>query len=73
MFPEDNEALEGKRKCDFAIENRIKFEKIRTYMARGIEYFDKKDYGAARMEFERGAQDGPEAPRGHGLHGKDRR
>ncbi|MBN1495757.1 MAG: hypothetical protein JXA07_03255 [Spirochaetes bacterium] len=50
--PQDNEALEGKRKCDFAIENRIKFEKIRTYMARGVEYFNKKDYGAARLEFE---------------------
>ncbi len=50
--PQDNEALEGKRKCDFAIENRIKFEKIRTYMARGVEKFDKKDYIGARLEFE---------------------
>ncbi|HPL16355.1 MAG TPA: tetratricopeptide repeat protein [Spirochaetota bacterium] len=50
--PQDSEALEGKRKCDFAIENRIKFEKIRYYMARGIEKFDKKDYPGARPEFE---------------------
>lgn len=50
--PQDNEAIEGKRKCDFAIENRIKFEKIRNYMARGIEKFDKKDYYGARPEFE---------------------
>jgi tetratricopeptide (TPR) repeat protein len=50
--PQDSEALEGKRKCDFAIENRIKFEKIRYYMARGIEKFDKKDYMGARPEFE---------------------
>jgi tetratricopeptide (TPR) repeat protein len=50
--PQDSEAIEGKRKCDFAIENRIKFEKIRTYMARGIEKFDKKDYIGARPEFE---------------------
>lgn len=50
--PQDSEALEGKRKCDFAIENRIKFEKIRYYMARGIEKFDKKDYTGARPEFE---------------------
>jgi tetratricopeptide (TPR) repeat protein len=49
--PQDGEAVEGKRKCDFAIENRIKFEKIRSYMARGIEYFDKKDYNAAKAEF----------------------
>ena len=50
--PQDDEALEGKRKCDFAIENRIKFEKMRTYMARGIEYFNRKDYNAAKPEFE---------------------
>jgi tetratricopeptide (TPR) repeat protein len=50
--PQDDEALEGKRKCDFAIENRIKFEKIRNYMARGIDYFNKKDYNAAKPEFE---------------------
>lgn len=49
--PQDNEALEGKRKCDFAIENRIKFEKIRMFMARGVEFFDRKEYGAARVEF----------------------
>ncbi len=50
--PRDSEAIEGKRKCDYAIENRIKFEKIRNYMARGIERFDKKDYNAAKPEFE---------------------
>ncbi|MBN2159695.1 MAG: tetratricopeptide repeat protein [Spirochaetes bacterium] len=50
--PRDGEALEGKRKCDFAIENRIKFEKIRNYMTRGIGYFEKNDYNAARAEFE---------------------
>jgi tetratricopeptide (TPR) repeat protein len=50
--PKDSDAMEGKRKCDFAIENRIKFEKIRAYMARGIEFFNKKDYNAARPEFE---------------------
>jgi len=50
--PQDEEALEGKRRCDFAIENRIKFEKIRNYMARGIDYFEKKDYNAAKPEFE---------------------
>lgn len=51
-IPQDGEALEGKRKCDFAIENRIKFEKIRNYMARGIDYYNRKDYNAAKPEFE---------------------
>lgn len=50
--PQDDEALEGKRRCDFAIENRIKFEKIRNYMARGKDYFERKDYNAAKPEFE---------------------
>ncbi len=50
--PQDNEAIEGKRKSDFAIENRIKFEKIRNYMARGVEKFNKKDYIGARPEFD---------------------
>ena len=50
--PQDDEALEGKRRCDFAIENRIKFEKIRNYMARGNDYFERNDYNAAKPEFE---------------------
>jgi tetratricopeptide (TPR) repeat protein len=49
--PRDSEALEGERKCKFAIENRIKFEKIRDYMTRGTALFNKEAYGQARAEF----------------------
>ena len=49
--PRDNEAIEGERKCKFAIENRIKFEKIRDYMARGVAYFNKNEYNQAQAEF----------------------
>jgi tetratricopeptide (TPR) repeat protein len=50
--PKDREALEGVRESRFAIDNRLKFERIRGYMARGIAYFERKDYMHARPEFE---------------------
>ncbi|OHD70277.1 MAG: hypothetical protein A2W19_07255 [Spirochaetes bacterium RBG_16_49_21] len=50
--PKDGEALEGKRECRLALDNRLKFEKIRGYMARGIAYFERKEYRLARPEFE---------------------
>lgn len=50
--PNDVEAIEGKRKSEFAIENRIKFEKIREYMTKGGDLFQKKEYRLARNEFE---------------------
>ncbi len=49
--PKDNEAIEGQRKCQFAIENRIKFEKIRDYMAKGIGFFNKNEFNQAKPEF----------------------
>ncbi len=51
-LPEDKEALEGKRKSILAIENRIKYEKIQNYMARGQELFGNKEYKLARLEYE---------------------
>ncbi|MBN2079221.1 MAG: tetratricopeptide repeat protein [Spirochaetes bacterium] len=50
--PQDVEAIEGKRKCDLAIENRIRYERIRGAMARGIDFFERKDYASARAEFQ---------------------
>ncbi|TFH40949.1 MAG: hypothetical protein E4G96_06520, partial [Chrysiogenales bacterium] len=50
--PQDSEAMEGKRRCEFAIENRIKFERIRAYMARGVELFENKEYAPAKGEFQ---------------------
>ena len=52
MCPGDSEALEGERKCEFAIENRIKFEKIRDYMGKGVALFQKGEYNQAKTEFD---------------------
>lgn len=49
--PRDSEALEGERKCQFAMENRIKFEKIRDYMEKGVDFFNKNEYNQAKAEF----------------------
>ena len=35
FLPKDVEALEGQRKCKLAIDNRLKFEKIKSYLAKG--------------------------------------
>ncbi len=51
FVPQDVEAIEGKRKCDLAIENRARYERIRAAMARGIDFFERKEYAAARVEF----------------------
>ncbi len=58
-LPEDKEALEGKRKCVLAIENRIKFEKIQSFTAKGQELFDTKQYKLARLEYEQVLQIDP--------------
>ncbi len=51
LVPKDKEAKEGKRKCKLAIENRIKFEKIRNFMNAGKKYFKNKKYNLAKLEF----------------------
>ena len=51
LAPKDKEAKEGKRKCTLAIENRIKFEKIRRFMANGKELYNKRQYAKSRIEF----------------------
>lgn len=50
--PRDEEALEGEKNCTLAIENRLRYEKIRGYMERGVALFEKKDYQSAKAEFE---------------------
>lgn len=49
--PRDSEALEGKRTCELAIENRMKYEKIRNLMRAGRKKFAEKDYRQARFDF----------------------
>lgn len=51
FFPQDKDADEGRRKCQMAIDNKIKFEKINNFMAKGKELLIKKDLNAARLEF----------------------
>jgi tetratricopeptide (TPR) repeat protein len=51
FFAMDKEADEGKRKCQMAIDNKIKFEKINNFMARGKDLFIKKDLNGAMLEF----------------------
>jgi len=52
IFPGDVEANEGKRECRLAIDNRLKFEKIRIFMAQGKDLFNKEKYQLAKIEFE---------------------
>ena len=51
IFPKDVEAAEGKRKCKLAIENRLKFEKIRNFFAQGKKLYDAEQYQLSRVEF----------------------
>ncbi len=51
FLPKDKIAKEGARKCTLAIENRIKFERIRTIMVAGKAFFDQKKYNEAKLEF----------------------
>jgi tetratricopeptide (TPR) repeat protein len=52
IFPRDVEAAEGKRRCLLAIENRLKFEKIRSFFAQGKKLYDGEQYQLARIEFD---------------------
>ncbi len=51
ILPKDPRAREGKRTATLAIENRIKFEKIRRFMAKGKGLLKEKRYPLARLEF----------------------
>jgi tetratricopeptide (TPR) repeat protein len=51
FFSQDKDAEDGKRKCQMAIDNKIKFEKITNFLAKGKELFLKNDLNAARIEF----------------------
>ncbi len=51
ILPKDPQAKEGKRKAMLAIDNRIKFEKIKRFMAKGKQLLKNKRYAPARLEF----------------------
>ena len=50
-LPKDTEANEGKRNCLFAIDNRIRFEKIKAFLGKGMDLFTQKQYKLAKNEY----------------------
>jgi len=51
FFPKDQKALEGRRKSKLAIDNIIKFEKIRQFMIAGKGFLKLKKIKDARLQF----------------------
>lgn len=51
FLPQNIEAIEGKRQAEFAIENAIRYESIRRYMATGMDFFNRNELNLARQEF----------------------
>ena len=51
FLPQNIEAIEGKRQASLAIENAIRYESIRRYMASGIALFNQEEFTLARQEF----------------------
>ena len=52
FVPIDKTAKEGKRQAELAIQNRLKFEKIKGLIASGAALFNQEKYNDARKEFE---------------------
>jgi tetratricopeptide (TPR) repeat protein len=48
----DGEAQEGKRKCLLALEDLLRYNNIRRYMAQGKEFFERNEFRPARREFQ---------------------
>jgi tetratricopeptide (TPR) repeat protein len=51
ILPKSEVALEGKRKAELAINNRLKYEKIKKLLALGIGMFNEKRYADSKLEF----------------------
>jgi len=51
FMPENVEALEGKRQCLIALDNIIRYESIKKFMASGINYFVKEEFKLSRDDF----------------------
>jgi len=51
FMPENIDAIEGKRQAEMAIDNIIRFESIKRYMASGKNYFDLNELKLARQDF----------------------
>jgi tetratricopeptide (TPR) repeat protein len=51
FMPENIEAIEGKRQAEIAIDNIIRYESIKRFLASGISYFELNDFKLARQDF----------------------
>lgn len=51
FMPENIEAVEGKRQAEIAIDNIIRYESIKRFLASGISYFELNDFKLARQDF----------------------
>ncbi|MCX7680005.1 MAG: tetratricopeptide repeat protein [Spirochaetes bacterium] len=49
IIPDDREGIEGKRKAELALTNRLRFEKVQNLLAQGKILFDEKKYFDARQ------------------------
>lgn len=52
LIPVDKVAHEGKRKCELAINNRLKYERIKALLESGLALFQAKRFQDARMDYE---------------------
>lgn len=52
IVPEDGASMEGKRQAELAINNRLKFERIRVLMTSGTALFGEKKYREAKLDFQ---------------------
>ena len=51
IIPQNMEAIEGKRQCEIAIENIVRYENIRKFIASGISFFEINDFDSSRQDF----------------------
>lgn len=51
IIPDDREGLEGKRKAELAITNRLRFEKVQNLLGQGKMLVDEKKYFDARQVY----------------------
>lgn len=61
FMPENVDALEGKRQAEIAIDNIIRYESIKRYMASGKSYFELNNFKLARQDFMNVLQLDPES------------
>ncbi len=51
FMPENIDAAEGKRQCEIAIDNIIRYESIKKFMASGKSFFELNNFKLAREDF----------------------